>query len=390
MDAVFTEIDFDAAAIDDIDSSKTSVNGKQMLGEIDAQPQRSDSDLTKKAAPKKRRRAPSNLSRKPSASGTSLMTRFDPIASSTTGMEDLWHAIFVNPTGKEPSRSTSSDIPYVGVCIWPQYQISGLNGSYAVVAQGEQWLDRIFYYLKCRSSAKNPTESIRNLMPTFNRTIIEMLKNGLSALRQKEMHETDIEVIDDDDGHNTPTVKSLSGFKLNNVPVVQVTIAGITFKVVNFAKMMIVKVDNDGIQFMSTVIVDVVRKLTPQDNESVYQPEAPFQFDVDLRNIKDKIVWDPDENGWQVRAKAAKAKAKGKNATKSQPSIKEPEQPCIKVPNNLEGEQWEYARRVAYAKAINIWNDTDFSKRARIKELSDVCQTCGKHQAGAAMCQTCV
>ena len=122
---------------------------------------------------------------------------------------------------------------------------------------------------------------------------------------------------------------------------------------------------------MKTVIVDVVRKLTPQANESVYQPEASFKFDIDLRNIKDKVVWDPDENGWQVRAKPAKAKAKGKNAPKSEPVIKEPAQQCIKVPNNLEGNEFECARRAAYIQAIKMWNDTDGTKRTKIKVPSD-------------------
>ena len=394
--------------IDDIDCSKTSATGEQMPREIDAQPQRSDSDLTKKAATKKRVRRAQNISRKPSASGTSLLTRFDPFAGSPTGEENLWQTIFVHPTGKESSRSTSSDIPYLAVCIWPQYQIFGVNGSFAVVAQGEQWLDSILHSLRCRSSQKNPTDSFKALMPTFNRTMNEMLRNGLLASRQKGAPDIDLGTNEDDEHY--PTVKTLSGFHLKDVKLIKITVAGITFNVVNYAKMMIIKVDEAGIQFMKTVIVDVARKLTLKAKESVYQPEAPYQFDIELRNIRDKVVWDPDQNGWQVRfkpGKAANAKGKGKKATTSQPSIKEPEPRLVKVPDNLEGKEFDIARRAAYVEAIKLWNELDGRKGPKIavpsdttspvkteapgrcSNVSDVCLTLGqKWDADADMIRT--
>ena len=335
---------------DEIDSGKMSVDGEEQSEKTDTG--RRPSVTSKlhttpkgtRLGPKRTHLRPRLYSRKPCASGERALTPLDPCASSAqTG--NLWQVVFVNAPVAQPSQSTSNDVQYTAVCIWPQYTINRMDGTYVVVAKGEEWLDRIFHTLKGRSSPNNPADPMRALQRKFFKAMNHMLKEGLSGIRGEQRIVKDPgEDSDEDEGPLKRSDRFLSGFDPNHVPTVRAKIADITVTLVNCSRVIILKVDEAGINFISTVIVDVVRILTkPTDNNPI-------------QDIPNKVVWLTNENAWQVMAKVDNQEQKT----------------IIEVHRHDITPKWDDARRAAHAKAIDLWNLLDNSGRRKIRAPSGI------------------
>ena len=75
----------------------------------------------------------------------------------------------------------------------------------------------------------------------------------------------------------------------------------------NYGKLFIMKLDGEGVAFISKVIVHVAtqcseeRLLQAVEVQVASGPvEVGFRFDDTTPNIRDKVLWDPNRNSWKL------------------------------------------------------------------------------------------
>jgi len=131
---------------------------------------------------------------------------------------------------------------------------------------------------------------------------------------------------------------------------------GCRVTVVNHGRKMIMKVDDDAINFIKTTVFELIRHIsdtsapTKSGPTDVKIPELRrssqcFTFEGDTPNIMGKVVWDPMQDSWKL---SYRVKGDG-------------------VKTRYTDEQGESLSGIyAYNRAISAWNVLDGSTRHRI------------------------
>ena len=175
-------------------------------------------------------------------------------------------------------------------------------------------------------------------------------------------HADDAESSDDGMGAKKKQ-RNFSGFELDKVFLIKINVAGAPLTIVNYGRHLIAHVDDDAMHFMRSCIPDIIRKLSVSDapDEIVPTPSTPdtgFKFDDDTPNIRGKIVWEPDRNGWRVTMTRDASTCT---------TFTEQSGASLIVPDGLTAYGHDNAKRTAYTRAIATWNAMDHSKRHRIQ-----------------------
>ena len=202
------------------------------------------------------------------------------------------------PTLVTPRKQTSARADPVPVPIWPQYTVPEAKGRFVIVSCSEQWVRLLLSTVRVR----NETQS-RILEPLFMHAVRVLFREGrartLSLLGAPPCDSSD----DDEDAFATRKV-ARSTFKVSKVLLISMELAGRRFTAVNYGKVFILQLDDVGIKFIETTLVDTIRELTVSGtNPTAINAPNPnvFRFDDFTPNVRDKVIWDPDTNSWSLK-----------------------------------------------------------------------------------------
>ena len=376
------EVDpFASAVIEDVLLHDDSVHGDR-LGEFTttvfgALPKSSDSsngggDDVQMATPRKRDQ-PSRAASATADSGVKVRKprRKNPETTQLTIVQpdaqpekNFWLTLFIYPTSQQipeqvdrkPKRQRQGDC--VPVAVWPQYKVRDEPGTFVVLAHTELWVSTILHTLRGRGAKAN---SMRILNKNFANAIRTMLREGLCNTQQAA--DSDDESETEGAKPNTPAKLTFSGFKLATVFLLKANVAGLPITVVNYGKLLIMKLDEEGIRFINKVVIDVVQRLsdtteTVANGKGAVSVEAGFRFDQSMPNIPDKVLWDPSTNSWKL---ILSNKGRPKRAS----FVDEDGKP-LGVTEGLTADKHDVAKANSDARAIQAWNHLDKSDRKRI------------------------
>ena len=152
----------------------------------------------------------------------------------------------------------------------------------------------------------------------------------------------------------------------SRIPVVTVTLGDHDLVAMNSHYRMAFRMEQNTISFISTFMVSMARRVIHSGNvssnsptESVPSP-ASFHFTPPkLPNHRDRVVWSPTQNAWQVSVKVDKHIKKSK----------------FSVDMGLPQEEREREMARLYSLAVDTWNSQDRSNRPRIHvgQVGDDC-----------------
>ena len=288
---------------------------------------------------------------------------------------NLWLTLFINPTlqssddpadrGRKPKRQKQGDS--VPVTMWPQYRVKGESITFAVVAPTEHWLIMALAALRGRGSKANTT---RILNKNFAHAVRILLREGLHNHGRNNADSGSEDEIDTEDEADAAAktkakARTFSGFKLGRVFLLKTVVAKHDVTLVNYGKLFILQLDDEGIVFLNNVILDIMQKLSDtteavDDSKSVVSEVAAFRFDHTTPNVRDKVLWEPNQNAWKL---ILMEKNKPKRA-----AFADEQGDTLKVPERLSAVEHEFEKAKSYARAILAWNSLDASGRKRIAQ----------------------
>ena len=222
-----------------------------------------------------------------------------------------------------------------------------------------------------RSSKDDPT--VRMLTRSLSQAIRVMIRKGFAGVKGVSVdadQDSDDDLFDEGNGKEASArgasraLRRTSGYTLENAFALDVTIADYPLTVANCGRHLIVLMDDRCLRFVSEALVSVIRQLraTTADLADVEKPQcAPFRFDDDLPNLRDKVVWCPTLNSWKV---FAVPKAGGAGSARK--VLFDGAGRSFRVDPSLKATAQARARREMYLRAIECWNNSDGSKRQRI------------------------
>ena len=326
--------------------------------------------------PRKRRRAEKtsvpSAGRVRSNPVTSRLVRVDPSTDDTV-CDNKWLTLMLPQDRQKPKNGSHPDrqkpmkgrhpVEYTPITVWPQYTVEGIEGTFVVCSPSEMWMDASLHALRPKTTTSNSAKAMRSLVKGLQTAMRTVLRSGLQQHRKGGEHADDAESSDDGAAQTRPKPRNFSGFKLDQVFLIKINVAGAPLTIVNYGRHLIARVDDDAMHFIRSCIPDIIRKLSVSDapDEIVPTPSTPdtgFKFDDNTPNIRDKVVWEPGRNGWLVTMKRG-----GSTCT----TFEEQSGASLIVPDGLTADEHDNAKRTAYTRAIATWNAMDQSKRHRIQ-----------------------
>ena len=341
-----------------------------------ARDDRPDSLVKRRGGFRRRREA---LPRKRRAHGpaTSLLV---PVSPDSDPRGHMCMTVFVTPASGEAQRQQQSTRtpkrqrvdPRVPICIWPQYAVNGIDGRFAIVSPNEPWVATMMRTMRYRKVGNNSGESdnSRSLAKALWEAIRVMTRKGLqntkSPLAKSAPGEDELAEDSSDEDATIPKVgraRTSSGYRISHVFLMATRIARHRVSIVNYGKQLIVKLDNNGFDFINDVVVNLIQRLSDGNGESAVKKhsagEAAFRFDDSTPNVRGKVVWDPNENAWKLTAMV-----RGASVVRYTDAVGE----SLRIPDTLSASDFLAAKASAYGRAIAAWNDLDTRKRQRITE----------------------
>ena len=335
------------------------------------------------------RRRGAALPRRPRAHGpeTSVLVPVSPDSNPKGGR---CMTVFVAPASGEAQRQQRSTRtpkrqrvdPRVPICIWPQYAVNGMDGRFAIVSPNEQWVATMLRTMRCRKVSENSLASWPEggrklrLANDYSRSLAKALWSAIRVMTRKGLQNTKTALANSASGEGEPAEESSdddasssrvgrartsSGYRLSHVFLMATRIAGHRVSIVNYGKQLIVKLDDNGFQFINDVVVGLIQRLSDGNGESAAKEhstgEAGFRFDDSTPNVRGKVVWDPDQNAWRVTPTLRGACAVRYTDAKGE---------TLGVPDTLSPGDFLAAKTSAYGRALAAWNDLDNSSRQRI------------------------
>jgi hypothetical protein len=304
---------------------------------------------------------------------TSRLVRVDPSTDDTV-CDNKWLTLMLPQDRQKPKNGSHPDrqkpmkgshpLEYTPITVWPQYTVEGIEGTFVVCSPSEMWMDVLLHTLRPKTTTSISAKAMRSLVRGLQTAMRTVLRSGLQQHRKDGQHADDAESSDDGMGAKKRVKpRNFSGFKLDKVFLIKINVAGAPLTIVNYGMHLIVQVDDDAMHFMRSCIPDIIRKLSVSDapDEIVPTPSTPdtgFKFDDDTPNIRGKIVWEPDRNGWRVTMTRDASTCT---------TFKEQSGASLIVPDGLTAYDHDNAKRTAYTRAIATWNAMDQSKRHRIQ-----------------------
>ena len=312
------------------------------------------------------------LHRRPRAHGpeTSVLVPVSP-DSDPGGCRCM--TVFVTPASGEAQRQQQSTRtpkrhrvdPRVPICIWPQYAVKGCDGRFAIVCPNEPWVAAMLRTMRYRKVGDDTRSLVKALWAAIRVMTRKGLQNTKPSLAKSAPGEDEpAEDSSDEDASSSRvgrTRYTTSGYHLSRVFLMATRIASHHVSIVNYGKQLILKLDDNGFQFINDVVVNLIQRLSDGIGESAAKEhstgEAGFRFDDSTPNVRGKVVWDPNENAWKVTATVRGTwvvrytDAKGAS---------------LRVPDTKSAGDFLAAKTSAYGRALAAWNDLDTSKRQRI------------------------
>ena len=229
---------------------------------------------------------------------------------------------------RDPSQSTP-------VPLWPQYTLPDDDASYIIVAISEHWVRNAIHAVN--GNGKGGDASFRDR----NKKFTELAKELLSRVRARSLTcaaETTADDSDDDDdlrdkrcastaqrAHTrrskqrstqcAPTVRlRFSTSETDAIAMVDSTsdastdsnAADVCVTALNSARQLVVAIDSTTQLFITTVVCDLIARSSGRD--AVMMPAtvpqsraAGFAFDSLTPDIKDKVVWSVDRDGFFLK-----------------------------------------------------------------------------------------
>ena len=315
--------------------------------------------------PRKRRRAEKtsvpSAGRVRSNPVTSRLVRVDPSTGDAV-CDNKWLTLML-PQDRQKPKKGSHPVEYTPIPVWPQYTVEGIEGMFVVCSASETWMDSLLRALRPKTTTPISAKAMRSLVKCLQTAMRTVLRSGLQQHRKGGEHADDAESSDDGAEQKRPKPRNFSGFKLDQVFLIKINVAGAPLTIVNYGRHLIARVDDDAMHFIRSCIPDIIRKLSVSDvpDEIVPTPSTPdtgFKFDDNTPNIRGKVVWEPGRNGWQVTTTRG-----GSTCT----TFEEQSGASLIVPDGLTADEHDNAKRTAYTRAIATWNAMDQSKRHRIQ-----------------------
>ena len=285
----------------------------------------------------------------------SKLERVDPGATSD---EHRWMTVFLQPRADAGPKRQRVAEDLVPVTLWPQYTVPTLSGRFIVFSPSEAWLAKMLQTLRLRSG--DPPSRI--LIKSLWESIRVMLRRSLSDLKQGVTSHDD----DDDQYNDTKLRRSFSGFALDAAFLLEVNVGGCALTIANSGRQLIALLDDKCFRFIDEAVVQIIHQLSDapvsaDEGVTFDAPRAPFRFDDSLPNIRDKVIWCTDRNGWKVLVQGKTGGAKSATYRFVDAVGK-----TLCVDTKLDAISHERAKRDACIRAIACWSELDQSKRHRI------------------------
>jgi hypothetical protein len=198
----------------------------------------------------------------------------------------------------------------------------------------------------------------RHVEANFTKAIRVMLAKALSPFGTVGENDGD---SDSDDAYCTK--KKPRAYKHISVDgaLVDAIIAGKTVTIMQSRRSFILRLDAYGADFIKTVLQETVRQLSDTVvSETCPSSSTAFRFDDTTPNIRDKVVWDTNNDAWKLLCRCPNRFADENGRT-------------LVVPVNLGKKAHAVAKLEAYNRALRAWNIFDKSKRCKILLLPSVC-----------------
>ena len=290
-------------------------------------------------------------------------SQLSPRINNADPTQNMVHTIFVDPStiakhdDKTAKRKTTAGVP---VTIWPQYTIDCYDDkTFVVVTPTEWWLNTLLQTLRPRSTAN----TVRNLQTAFSELARQWIRSGLDSFSANRR--TDDDSDDAGVGQRPPRHRSLSGVNATRNTLLNVRIDDASVTVLNYGKLFVLLLDNDGLLFIHNNVVAACKNISSDGDTaasaSLSTKRATFTFADAMPNIRDKVMWDCDKHAWKVIYNTALGKAT---------TYKDIDNHTLVVPVCPTEAENEANKMESYTRAIRTWNAFDTSKRDRIDTAS--------------------
>ena len=304
---------------------------------------------------------------------TSRLARVDP-STDDTMCDNKWLTLMI-PHDRQKPKKGSNPMEFTPITLWPQYTVEGIEGTFVVCSPSELWMEALLHALRPKTTTSNSAKAMRSLVKGLQTAMRTLVRIGLQQHRKGGNPDDDGDSSDEGVEPKRPNTRNFSGFKLDQVFLIKINVAGAPLTVVNYGKDLIAHVDDDAMHFLRSCIPDIIRKLSVSDAPDEIKPtpstpDAGFKFDDNTPNIRGKVVWEPGRNGWQVTmtrdgSKCTTFEEQSLVVTDGLTGIQRGA--SLVVPDGLTADEHENAKRTSYARAIATWNAMDQSKRHQIK-----------------------
>ena len=284
------------------------------------------------------------------------MEKLLAIAPVKPSVSTLVQCVFVTPHTAHAKQATELQVP---IPLWCQYSVSKgktkfQDDKFLSVSTDEHWLVRLVDSLtnqSVRTLAKKFVDSFRR---EFN-AAVEIARTP-RAIAGFEFEENPVEE------------KAKPRFKSNELPsIITVEILERTLVVVNSKQRILLKLDDATQNFISSVMVPVLREMIEETGEvSTSEMECspdtksnPCAFQLGANhtpNLRGKVIWNVAQHAWGITVKKPLAVPRR----------------CFAVDPGLDAAEFAEQKVAMYWEAVNQWNRCDGSKRFRVPVPSDV------------------
>jgi len=153
-----------------------------------------------------------------------------------------------------------------------------------------------------RNGSEKTFRTIATNLAGALRTILRRSRQMLGAALPKD---EDSDSSDDESKKPSVDASLVAIRKQGSDQLLDLTCAGHAFTAVNYGRALILRIDKCGISFIESVLVDTIRNLkaTEEDGQPDVEVAAPFRFDTETPNVREKIVWCPTKNAWKLFVK---------------------------------------------------------------------------------------
>ena len=208
---------------------------------------------------------------------------------------ELMHTIFLEPSAKKGAKPAKGN--KVPITLWPQYRLSGVDGTFLLVSASELWLEKMITFLRCKGE-ENKT------LKRATTNVMYQIKRLWKTLLGASFNCDDTEDVDEDDLKQGCKRRTWSGFHFTDVVLLQKSWGTTKPTLVNTGVVMVLLLDAEGIKFIREVIVGMIEQISLEAPDSRIEnettPGATWSFENDTPNIRGKVVWDPNWDSWKL------------------------------------------------------------------------------------------